>query len=127
VGNAILFTMNWNPAYSYSTLPAGYDTDSIPQHWKTMLHKVEPEEKGIPHFRDIYISGMKVRSARRAIASTGLDQSMISGVHIDNMAINAGTAGEISYAKDWEVSGVEVQTKDGSKVVVQHSTGVNFN
>jgi polygalacturonase len=127
VGNAILFTMNWNPAYSYSTLPAGYDMDSVPQHWKTMLHRVEPEEKGIPHFRDIYISGMRVRSAKRAIASTGLDQSMISGVHIDNMTINAGTAGEISYAKDWEVRGVAVTSKDGSKVVVKNSTGVNFN
>jgi len=127
VGNAILFTMNWNPAYSYSTLPAGYNPDSVPQHWKTLLHKVEPEEKGIPHFRDIYISGMKVRSAKRAIASTGLDRSMISGVHIDNMTINAGTAGEISYARDWEVRGAAVTSKDGSKVVVKNSTGVNFN
>jgi len=126
VGNAIFFTMNWNPAYSYSTLPAGYDMDSVPEHWKTMLHKVEPAEKGIPHFRDVYISGMKVRSARRAIASTGLEQSMISGVHIDNMTINAATAGEISYARDWEVRGAAVTSKDGSKVVVQHSTGVNF-
>ncbi|MBS1605943.1 MAG: right-handed parallel beta-helix repeat-containing protein [Bacteroidetes bacterium] len=126
VGNAILFTMNWNPAYSYSTLPAGYNIDSVPEHWKTMLHKVEPAEKGIPHFRDIYISGMKVRSARRAIEATGLDQSMISGVHIDNMTINAATAGEISYARDWEVSGAAVTSKDGSKVLVQHSTGVNF-
>ena len=59
VGNAILFTMNWNPAYSYSTLPAGYNIDSVPAHWRTLLHKVEPPEKGIPHFRDIYVSGIK--------------------------------------------------------------------
>jgi len=39
VGNAFLYTMNWNPTYSYSTLPKGYNYDSIPQHWKTMLHK----------------------------------------------------------------------------------------
>jgi hypothetical protein len=127
VGNAILFTMNWNPAYSYSTLPAGYDPDSIPVHWKTMLHKVEPEEKGVPHFKDIYISGIKVASARRAIGSTGLDQSLISGVHIDNMTINAATAGEVSFAKDWQIKGVSVTAKDGTQVQVQHSTGVNFN
>ncbi|HEY4287379.1 MAG TPA: glycosyl hydrolase family 28 protein [Puia sp.] len=127
VGNAILFTMNWNPAYSYSTLPAGYNPDSIPAHWKTMLHKVEPAEKGIPHFRDIYISGIKVASARKAIASTGLDQSLISGVHIDNMTINAGTAGEISFATDWQIKGVSITAKDGTRVQVQHSTGVNFN
>ena len=127
VGNAILFTMNWNPAYSYSTLPAGYNPDSIPAHWKTMLHKVEPAEKGIPHFKDIYVSGIKVASARKAIASTGLDQSLISGVHIDNMTINAGTAGEVSFAKDWEIKGVNITAKDGTQVQVQHSTGVNFN
>ena len=127
VGNAILFTMNWNPAYSYSTLPAGYNPDSIPAHWKTMLHKVEPAEKGVPHFKDIYVSGIKVASARKAIASTGLDQSLISGVHIDNMVINAGTAGEVSFAKDWEIKGVSVTAKDGTKVQVKNSTGVDFN
>jgi polygalacturonase len=127
VGNAILFTMNWNPAYSYSTLPAGYDPDSIPAHWKTMLHKVEPAEKGVPHFRDIFISGIKVASARKAIASTGLEQSLISGVHIDNVIIHAGTAGEVSFAKDWQIKGMSVTAKDGTQVQVQHSTGVSFN
>ena len=77
VGNAILFTMNWNPAYSYSTLPAGYNPDSIPAHWKTMLHKVEPADKGTPHFRDIYVSNIKVASAKKAIAAAGLDRSLI--------------------------------------------------
>ena len=124
VGNAILFTMNWNPAYSYSTLPAGYNMDSVPAHWKTMLHKVEPAERGTPHFKDIYISGIKVAGAKKAIASTGLDQSLISGVHIDNMTIQAGTAGEISYAKDWEVRGMSVASKDGTAVQVKNSTGV---
>jgi len=127
VGNAILFTMNWNPAYSYSTLPAGYNPDSIPAHWKTMLHKVEPVEKGIPHFRDIFVSGIRVASARKAIASTGLDQSLISGVHIDNVIINAGTAGEVSFASDWQIKGVRVTAKDGTQVQVKNSTGVNFN
>jgi polygalacturonase len=126
VGNAILFTMNWNPSYSYSTLPAGYTMDSVPVHWKTMLHKVEPAERGTPHFKDIYISGIKVASAKKAIASTGLDQSLISGVHIDNMTINAGTAGEISYATDWVVRGVSVVAKDGTTVQVKNSTGVTI-
>ena len=127
VGNAILFIMNWNPAYSYSTLPKGYNPDSIPAHWKTMLHKVEPPEKGIPHFRDIYISGMKVASAKKAISSTGLDQSLITGVHIENMSINAGTAGEISFAKDWDCKGFSITAKDGTKLKVEHSDNVTFN
>ena len=127
VGNAILFTMNWNPAYSYSTLPKGYNPDSIPPHWKTMLHKVEPAEKGIPHFKDIYVSGIKVASAKKAISATGLEQSLITGVHIGNMEIAAGTAGEISYAKDWDLKNVSITAKDGTKLQVQHSDNVLFN
>ena len=127
VGNAILFTMNWNPAYSYSTLPAGYNPDSIPAHWKTMLHKVEPPERGIPHFKDIYVSGITVASARKAISATGLDNSLISDVHIDNTTIYAATAGNISYCKDWQLNKFVVTTKDGSTVQVKNSTDVNLN
>jgi len=125
VGNAILFTMNWNPAYSYSTLPAGYNTDSIPTHWKTMLHKVEPSEKGTPHFKDIYISDITVGSAKKAIAATGLEQSLITGVHIDSTTIDAATAGEISFAKDWDIRSLDIHAKDGSTLQVKNSVGVN--
>ena len=127
VGNAILFTMNWNPAYSYSTLPKGYNADSIPAHWKTMLHAVEPPEKGIPHFKDIYVSGVKVASARKAISAAGLDRSLITGVHIEYTTINAGTAGDISYAKDWEGKNVSITAKDGTKVQIKNSDNVTIN
>jgi polygalacturonase len=127
VGNAILFTMNWNPSYSYSALPAGYDPDSIPAHWKTMLHKVEPPEKGIPHFKDIYVSGITVASARKAISATGLPPSPITGVHIDHVTINATTAGEISFAKDWQLQKVSITTRDGTALQAKNSTDINFN
>ncbi|HEY4110934.1 glycoside hydrolase family 28 protein [Puia sp.] len=126
VGNAILFTMNWNPAYSYSTLPAGYNPDSIPAHWKTMLHKVEPAERGTPHFKDIEVSGITVASAKKAIVAGGLEQSLITGVHIENTTINAATAGAISFAKDWQTKKLVINTKDGSKVAVTSSRNVNL-
>lgn len=126
VGNAILFTMNWNPAYSYSTLPPGYNPDSIPAHWKTMLHKVEPPEKGIPHFKDIYVSNIEVASAKKAIAAAGLDRSLITGVHIDNTTIHAATAGDISYADHWQLNNFTVTTKDGSTIQVKNSHDIKF-
>ena len=126
VGNAILFTMNWNPSYSYSTLPAGYNPDSIPAHWKTMLHKVEPPEKGIPHFKDIYISGITVASAGKGISATGLPASLITGVHIDHTTINAATAGEIDFAKDWQLQNVTITARDGTGVSVRNSSDVIF-
>jgi len=111
VGNAILFTMNWNPAYSYSTLPAGYNADSIPEHWKTLLHRVEPAERGTPHFRDIYISGMKVRSAKKAIVASGLETSPITNVHMNDVRIIASDAGETHFIKDWEQKNVDIVIK----------------
>ena len=126
VGNAILFTMNWNPAYSYSTLPAGYNPDSIPAHWKTMLHPVEPAEKGTPHFKDIEIMNITVGSAKKAISATGLEQSLITGVTIDNTTINAATAGTVSFANDWQLQKVIITTKDGTKLVVSNSTNINL-
>lgn len=126
VGNAILFTMNWNPAYSYSSLPKGYNEDSIPEHWKTILHKVEPPEKGIPHFRDIYVSDIKVASARKAISANGLEQSLITGVHLKDVKINAGTAGEIDYAKDWELSDVGITTRDSTQLAIRHADNVKL-
>jgi polygalacturonase len=126
VGNAILFTMNWNPAYSYSTLPAGYNIDSVPAHWKTLLHKVEPPEKGTPHFKDIYVSGIRAVNAKKAISATGLDQSLIMGVHIKDLSITAATAGEISYAKDWDFSGAGITARDNTKVQVSHSENVKL-
>jgi hypothetical protein len=118
--------MNWNPAYSYSTLPAGYNPDSIPAHWKTMLHKVEPPEKGIPHFKDIYVSGITVASAKKAISATGLEQSLITGVHLDNTTINAATAGDISFAKDWQLQKLSIRTKDGSTIQIKNSSDINL-
>jgi polygalacturonase len=126
VGNAILFTMNWNPAYSYSSLPAGYNPDSIPEHWKTMLHKVEPAEKGTPHFKDIYISNITVGSAKKAIVATGMEQSLITNVHIDKTLINAASAGTIAFAKDWQLKQVIIKAKDDSKLTVANSTNVNL-
>ena len=122
VGNAVLFTMNWNPAYSYSTLPQGYDLDSIPAHWKTMLHKVEPAERGIPHFKDIYVSGLKVASARKAIVAGGLESSLITGVHFENSTIYAATAGEVQFIKDWDCKDFTIHTRDNTRLSIQNVT-----
>ncbi|HEY4208249.1 MAG TPA: glycosyl hydrolase family 28 protein [Puia sp.] len=119
VGNAILFTMNWNPAYSYSTLPAGYNIDSIPEHWRTLLHKVEPAERGTPHFRDIYVSGMHVKSAKKAIVAAGLESSLITGVHLHDVQIHAEDAGKLSFTKDWEMKGVDIVAGNGTKLNIE--------
>jgi hypothetical protein len=77
VDTPIEVTMNWNPSYSYSTLPAGYSAQTLPSHWKTMRQPVKPAEKGIPWFRNIFISGIKVSQARQALSAAGLKESRL--------------------------------------------------
>ncbi len=87
VGTAFQFTMNWNPTYSYSTLPAGYDEKNIPAHWKTMLHPVEPADRGIPHFKDVYVSNISAKGVKKVINAAGLKESALTGFYFDNLFI----------------------------------------
>jgi polygalacturonase len=99
VGTAILLTMNWNPAYSYSTLPEGYTLETLPAHWKAMLTKVDPAQ-GMPHFRDVVISNVRVQNAKTAISAEGQPNSLLEGMTLENMTMTAETAGRLNYAKD---------------------------
>ncbi len=67
IRNAFQFNLNWYPAYSYSTLPEGYHYDSIPDHWKALLQKVTPTEKGIPVARNFYIRDVKITHAQKGV------------------------------------------------------------
>jgi polygalacturonase len=126
VGNAFMFTMNWNPSYSYSTLPAGYNADSIPAHWKALLHKVEPAEKGIPHFKNIYVSNVEVKYAKKAINAGGLESSLLENFNFENVSVNASAAGDVNFAKDWKGKNFVIKTKDNSSLLVKNSTEIKL-
>jgi polygalacturonase len=126
VGNAFLYTMNWNPSYSYSTLPAGYNYDSIPVHWKIMLHKVEPPEKGVPHFKDIYVSNVQVKYAKKGMNANGYEKSSLQNFNFSNVEINATTAGEINFAQNWKINNMMIKAKDNSIVSIKNSNGVKL-
>jgi polygalacturonase len=51
---AFEFTLDWNPAYSYTALPEGFDSAAIPAHWKTLLLQM-PEGEGITKLRKVTI------------------------------------------------------------------------
>jgi polygalacturonase len=121
VGNAFMFTMNWNPAYSYSTLPAGYNIDSVPAHWKTMLHKVEPPEEGIPHFRNIFVADITAAGVKKIINAAGLKESTLDNFNFSDVKIKGNTAGGISYAKNWQFNKVILTGADGKKLAVDNT------
>ena len=108
VNNAFQFNLNWYPAYSYSALPAGYRYDSIPAHWKAMLHKVEPAEKGIPHAKNIYIQDVTVTNAGQAFVGSGYAASLLENFVFTNCNISAAEIGLFEYTANWKFTNVNI-------------------
>ena len=125
VGTVLQVNMNWNPSYSYSELPKGYNPQDIPAHWKKLLMKVKPED-GTPTFKDIYMRNIHVKGARRAINVMGMENSYVQNIHLDNVSIDAVTAGDIQYSKNWILSNFTLKTKDNTKVSIKNSEGVTI-
>jgi len=118
VGNAVKISMNWNPSYSYSTLPKGYNPDSIPAHWTTMLHKVEPASAGTPHFKNVYVTNVNATFARMAIDAEGMAESLLQNFVFTNVTINANKAGTARFAEGWKFDKFKVNAKDGSTFTI---------
>jgi len=118
--------MNWNPAYSYSKLPKEFNFDSIPEHWKKMLHKVEPASKGIPTFRNITLNNINVKGAKTAINVSGIEKSIIKNITLNNVYIEAEKAGQIKYSEHWDLNNVKIIAKDSSKITLKNTSKINF-
>jgi polygalacturonase len=126
VGTVVRVSMNWNPSYSYSSLPESYDPNNIPQHWKTMLMQVEPPERGIPEFRDVHISRIKATGAKRAFSVAGTEESIVKNFYFDDIEIEADSAGQISYAQGWKFKNVTIKTDDNSKIDIENSSDMKL-
>ncbi|MCM4157265.1 glycoside hydrolase family 28 protein [Gramella sp. AN32] len=126
VGTFMEVSMNWNPSYSYSKLPANYDIDEVPEHWRTLLKRVEPASRGIPKFRDISLYNIKVKNAKQAINVNGIDSSLVENITLKDVSIQAETAGQIHYSKNWELDRVHLKIKDSSQLEIRNSQDVKF-
>ena len=116
----IHITMNWNPTYSYATLPA--NLKNPPLYYITLTTKV-PEDKGLPHFSDVHIWNIKATGAKQAFNVAAYPNATLDNFRIDHLNIEAATAGTIANAKDWTMTDNTITTADGSKVTFTDSTG----
>lgn len=124
VGNVIQVNPNWNPAYSYSTLPAGYHTDSIPSHWKKLLTHVQPEHKGIPQIQNVHVYNVKASKAKKAIHAVGFSATILKNFTLKNLDIETQNAGTIGFAKHWIFDHVNIKAADGLPIKVANSVDV---
>jgi polygalacturonase len=116
----IHITMNWNPSYSYATLPP--DLKNPPAYYITLTTKV-PEEKGLPHFSDVHIWNIKATGAKEAFNVSAYPNATLDNFRLDHLSIEAATAGNISNAKNWTMADNVIKAADGSKVTFSESTG----
>ncbi len=114
----IHITMNWNPTYSYATLPA--DAKDIPSYWVTLTTKV-PDEQGLPHFSDVHIWNIKATGAKKAFDVSAYPNATLDSFRLDHLDIAAATAGTIANANNWTLANNNIQTADGSKPVFTDS------
>jgi polygalacturonase len=116
------FTLNWNPSYSYATIPK--DVKNIPPHWIVMNTPVTPPERGLCEFRNITIENVEIVGARQIFSATGLPTRPIINVHWANITAQGRDAGVIEYARNWTMKNVHLQTPGGKNVEISNSENV---
>jgi polygalacturonase len=115
----IHITMNWNPSYSYAALPDGMK--DVPPCWITLTTRV-PDDKGLPHFRDVHIWNIKGTGAKKAFEVSAYPNATLDNFRLDHLDIEAATAGTIANAKNWTLADNNIRTADGSKPAFSDSS-----
>ena len=118
------FTLNWNPSYSYATIPK--DAKNVPPHWLVMNTPVTPPERGLCEFRNITIEDVDVVGARQIFSASGLPAKPIINVKWVNVTAQGNAAGSIEYARDWKMKNVQLRTTNGENVKVANSENVQM-
>ena len=116
------FTLNWNPSYSYATIPP--DLKNIPPYWRVLSTPVAPPERGLCEFRNITIENVAVVGAFRVFSAAGLPEKPLTNVKWINVSAQANEAGSIESAQAWTMTNVELQTDDGKPVKLTDCTNV---
>ncbi len=114
------FTLNWNPSYSYASIPEGMT--NVPPYWITMNTPVLPIERGYCLFRNIKIEDIDVVGATRIFSAAGLPDKTIQNVSFADVRAEGAEAGSIEFAENWKMENVKLTTKSGQPVAVRNST-----
>ena len=116
------FTLNWNPSYSYATIPAGMK--DVPPYWIVLNTPITPPEKGFCDFHDIIIRNVEITGAKQIFTVSGLPEKLIQNVKFENVTAQGNAAGSIEYAKNWMMLNVNLKTATGETVKISNSERV---
>jgi polygalacturonase len=114
-------TMNWNPSYSYATIPPGL-TD-VPPYYKVLATPVDAK-KGLAHFHDLSIWNIHARGAKLVFDVSGVAAAPVYNVTLKNFDVEAQSGGHIENAKDWTFTDMKLTIADGSSVALKDCSGM---
>ncbi len=116
------FTLNWNPSYSYASIPSGMK--DVPPYWTILNTPVLPVERGYCDFRDLRIENVEVVGATRIFSASGLPEKPIVNVTFANITAQGAEAGSIEYVNNWTMTNVNLTTNKGEQPTISHSRNV---
>ncbi|MCY1723069.1 glycoside hydrolase family 28 protein [Prolixibacteraceae bacterium Z1-6] len=116
VANPFHFELNWYPEYSYCNIPESIPEEEIKDRWRVLSQRVTPEEKGIPEFRDIKISNVRVENAEQAFYANAYPEKHIHNISFENVTVEAKESGKLTYASDWTMTNVQLTSASGKAV-----------
>jgi polygalacturonase len=119
---AIRVNLNWNPAYSYATIPDG--EKNVPSYWRVMATPV-PKEQGLAHFHDVKIWNLKATGAKTAFEVAGLPDAPLRRFQFDHVDIEAASGGTISDALDWTFSHTTLRLPADAPVSIGQTSRVS--
>jgi len=112
--------LNWNPSYSYSTLPTAFEGKEIPEHWKVMLTPVEPKEKGYPRFRNVYLANVKAAGVGQFISASGWNDSLrLENFQMNNIEAEVQKAGKINLTEGFRLINIRLKAADKNPVELE--------
>jgi hypothetical protein len=91
-----------------------------------MLTKVEPVEKGIPHFKQVYIYDIKAVGVKKVINAAGLKESPLQDFVFSNVQVQGSSAGSVNYGAHWVFNEVSIKGADGEKLQVNNSVDMKL-
>lgn len=118
------FELNWNPSYSYATIPD--EITDYPDYWVTMNTPVLPVERGYADFSDITIANIQVTGARTIIRALGLPQKSFGHITFRNITARGAEAGSIQYAQNWTMENVVFATPGGRQIQTEDVENVDL-
>jgi polygalacturonase len=113
--------LNWNPSYSYATIPDGMT--NVPDYWRVMTQPVPPE-RGRAHLSDVRVTDIKAIGAKTAFEVAAFPEAPLERFAFENLDLDVQAAGRIANAKDWTFKTSRIDTLDGKGPEVTESTGV---